>query len=286
MIFRRLISIYWCVLSAVWCERDLFLKEDKEVWCVEDIAIRGQCIFHCVIYNLMEALVLCLQAVNVKTDQHRSRTVFKKYFTSILLMVPTLPRMQLDCWRYASHVISFLASFTRHWWVKLVELYYGSGTSGSKICDEMSKQQQQLVLYRWHRAERLPGCILFLPCCDPAIGKLQHKLRGAEDSQFLAITCSRQLHPRPVRWQMARLPRGLMSGVFWRRTPARQFLFAYIKPKSKFEWVWLFLKSGVNHGLKLQTTYGKSATEKVLPAEVLQLVWMICFVSVFFFFFI
>lgn len=46
-----------------------------------------------------------------------------------------------------------------------------------------------------------------------------------------------------------------------------------------------FLKSGVNHGLKLQTTYGKSATEKVLPAEVLQLVWMICFVSVFFFFF-
>lgn len=84
------------------------------MWCVEDIAIRGQCIFHCVIYNLMEALVLCLQAVNVKTDQHRSRTVFKKYFTSILLMVPTLPIMQLDCRRYASHVIGFLASLPRH----------------------------------------------------------------------------------------------------------------------------------------------------------------------------
>ena len=152
-------------------------------------------------------------------------------------------------WTHSTWVTlsAFLASLLRHRWVKLVELYHGSGTSGSKIPDEMLKQQQQLVLNHWHQAEQLPGCILFLPCCDPTQTATSWRL------SFLVTTCSLQLHPHSVSWQMARLPRGLMSGVFWRRTPARQFLFAYIKPKSKFEWVWLFFffKSGVNQGLTL-----------------------------------
>lgn len=47
----------------------------------------------------------------------------------------------------------------------------GSGDIGQK--DLHHQQQQQLVLYSWHRVGRFPGFTLFTPNCDPALSEAQ-----------------------------------------------------------------------------------------------------------------
>lgn len=90
-------------------------------------------------------------------------------------------------------------------------MYFVSKTTGRELCDKIFKlkQQQQLVLCYWHRAEKLPGFILLVPNCESAISKRDRLGRLAlllSSHPLLVITRSLRLHPLIGSRQMAPFP--------------------------------------------------------------------------------
>lgn len=86
-------------------------------------------------------------------------------------------------------------------------------TTGRELCDKklkLKQRQQQLVLYCWQRAERLPGFILLVPNCESAISKRDGLeslgLLLLSNHPLLVITRSLQLHPLIGSRQMAQFP--------------------------------------------------------------------------------